>query len=74
MSKAARRLMHPFPIQHILHLDVVPVTDEIQPFLLLFVLRQQRNLTKGQNISSLLPANNSLSPLLIYTVYVFLLP
>lgn len=66
--------MHPFPIQHIRHLDIVLVTDEIHPFLLLFALRQQRNLTKGQNVSSLLPANNSLSPLLIYTVYVFLLP
>lgn len=65
--------MHHFSIQQILHLDTVPVTDEIHPFPLLFVLRQQKNLTKGQNVSSLLPANNSLSPLLIYSVYVFLL-
>lgn len=33
MPKAALGLMHPFPIQHILHLDIVPVTDEIHPFL-----------------------------------------
>lgn len=66
--------MHPFSIQHILHQDTVPLTDEIHPFPLLFVLRKQRNLTKGQNVSSVLPANNSLSPLLIYSVYIFLLP
>lgn len=66
--------MHPFSTRYILHMDTVPVTDEINPFPLLFVLRKQKNLTKGQNVSSLLPANNSLSPLLIYSVYVFLLP